>query len=550
MANKLPERKVADILLQENASITKWTEDVSDEEIDVVEEQSDQSDLGNSSGNEDLGVHTGNLQSQSDNEHPGPTNGAEDCNTIEEFWSILFNECIINVIVTHTNHKIEEHRADLIARGINVQSYHHQTEACEIKAYIGLLYYSGLWKTSNVDDNVLWSKKQGITFYRCVMSLNRFRFLSKSIRFDQKSNRDENDKFAPIREIWDIFIKNCMTYYNPHKFCTVDEQLLGFRGRCPFRVFIKSKPVKYGLKIVTLNDATTSYLIYGIPYIRKENFVGSLEIIPQKIFTDVTIPIHGSNRTITCGSWFTSIMLIEMMMDAPYNLTITGTLKKNKKEIPKEMKIASQSPPDTKFCFSKTKRISLLSYTPKQREIVLVASSYSTSTRIVDGIPEIILHYNATKDGTNCFDQLCRAHTVSRKTNRWTMRFFYGMLDQAIVNARILLKCKLINVNKDRPLPATECLETIYRYLIVPYLQIRQTCPSLRFDIKIGISGILDSDKELAQPSNRTYLKKRKRCTLCKATTDRKTREVCMACDQPMCDKHRAFYCINCAGCD
>ncbi|KAL1513768.1 hypothetical protein ABEB36_003135 [Hypothenemus hampei] len=202
MANKLPERKVADILLQENASITKWTEDVSDEEIDVVEEQSDQSDLGNSSGNEDLGVHTGelektsleshllhrkarrtsvseyrgksgyiwmlknskknsgNLQSQSDNEHPGPTNGAEDCNTIEEFWSILFNECIINVIVTHTNHKIEEHRADLIARGINVQSYHHQTEACEIKAYIGLLYYSGLWKTSNVDDNVLWSKKQ------------------------------------------------------------------------------------------------------------------------------------------------------------------------------------------------------------------------------------------------------------------------------------------------------------------------------------------------------------------------------------------------------
>jgi len=56
-------------------------------------------------------------------------------------------------------------------------------------------------------------------------------------------------------------MSNCKKNYIPHTYCTVDEQLLGFRGKCSFRMYIPSKPDKYGLKIVTLNDAMTSYLI-------------------------------------------------------------------------------------------------------------------------------------------------------------------------------------------------------------------------------------------------------------------------------------------------
>lgn len=102
------------------------------------------------------------------------------------------------------------------------------------------------------------------------MPYKRFRLLSTCLRFDKKGNRDASDKFTPIRKIWDIFIANCTKYYEPSNRCTVDEQLLSFRGRCSFRMYIKSKPDKYGLKIVTLNDADTSYLIYGIPYLGKE----------------------------------------------------------------------------------------------------------------------------------------------------------------------------------------------------------------------------------------------------------------------------------------
>jgi len=72
------------------------------------------------------------------------------------------------------------------------ESYYHHTDELEIKAYIGLLYYMGLWKSSDVNDNRLWDKKNGITFYRCVFSRQRYSFLSSCLHFDDKSTRDPN----------------------------------------------------------------------------------------------------------------------------------------------------------------------------------------------------------------------------------------------------------------------------------------------------------------------------------------------------------------------
>ena len=55
-----------------------------------------------------------------------------------------------------------------------------------------------------------------------------------------------------------------------------------------------------------------------------------------------------------------------------------------------------------------------------------------------DEKPNIVRHCDATKGGTDNYDKLCHSYTVSGRTNR----SFFGILDQAAVNARILLKCK------------------------------------------------------------------------------------------------------------
>ena len=78
--------------------------------------------------------------------------------------------------------------------------------------------------------------------FRATISRNRFEEIITCLRFDDKATREERkktDKFAPIREIWSDFQNNIRTCYTPGSFVTVDEQLLGFRGRCPFRQFIR-----------------------------------------------------------------------------------------------------------------------------------------------------------------------------------------------------------------------------------------------------------------------------------------------------------------------
>ena len=83
------------------------------------------------------------------------------------------------------------------------------------------------------------------------MPLKTFKRNYDCIRFDDRRNRLSSavrDKSAPIRNVYDRWNNNlkCMSL---GKNVTVDEQLISFRGRCPFRYYIPLKPAKYGIKM-------------------------------------------------------------------------------------------------------------------------------------------------------------------------------------------------------------------------------------------------------------------------------------------------------------
>nr|CAI5845898.1 unnamed protein product [Callosobruchus analis] len=92
-------------------------------------------------------------------------------------------------------------------------------------------------------------KQYGPPTFRATMSTNRFNFLIKNLRFDNETTtnqRKELDKFSAIRKIWDSHVRNCQDNYTPSEHITVGEQLLGFRGRCPFHMYLPNKPDKDG----------------------------------------------------------------------------------------------------------------------------------------------------------------------------------------------------------------------------------------------------------------------------------------------------------------
>ena len=197
-----------------------------------------------------------------------PINDAKTvCNPLETFCIFLTND-IFQLILDHTNEEINRKRTKYRIPNAT------QGSTCdeELKALIGCLILTAALKNNHLSTRESFNTNLCSPRYRAAMSSERFEFLVSCLRFDDKATREERkqtDPFAAVRELWEHFIDRCRTSYRPGSFITIDEQLLAFRGRSPFRMFIPNKPPKYGIKIIMACDSGTKYMVDASPYLGK-----------------------------------------------------------------------------------------------------------------------------------------------------------------------------------------------------------------------------------------------------------------------------------------
>ncbi|KAG5880022.1 hypothetical protein JTB14_032197 [Gonioctena quinquepunctata] len=133
-------------------------------------------------------------------------------------WSLLVTENILDMIVEHTNRKItdESHKYG------GISTFVDHTDRVEMKALLGLLYLSGIFKSAHEDAENSWATDgTGRDIFRLTMSLRRFLFLLTVIRFDDPNTREARkaggDESAPISGIFQSFIENCKSNYNAYR---------------------------------------------------------------------------------------------------------------------------------------------------------------------------------------------------------------------------------------------------------------------------------------------------------------------------------------------
>ena len=167
-----------------------------------------------------------------------------------EFFNKLFSDEMYNLIVTWTNKKLDSMR--LRYQRPNKPELSKLT-VTELRAFIGLLLYTAIFKSNNEDVRSIFARDgTGRDIFRTVMSVERFSILLVALRFDNpetRENRKKSDVGAAISDLFDLFIKNTKAAYSVGSHACVDEMLVGFRGRCSFKMYIPSKPEKYGIKI-------------------------------------------------------------------------------------------------------------------------------------------------------------------------------------------------------------------------------------------------------------------------------------------------------------
>ncbi|XP_050540433.1 piggyBac transposable element-derived protein 4-like [Daktulosphaira vitifoliae] len=424
---------------------------------------------------------------------------------------------MIDDIVKYTNIYLDKIRSKYTQKHMV-----RETSKSEINALFGLLYLAGVQRGNHLNLDDLWSN-DGLSpeYFRAVMPKARFYILLRAMRFDDigtRAQRKQFDKLAAIRSIFDEFVLRCENYYTVWANVTIDEMLESFRGRCSFRVYIPSKPNKYGIKIQALVDSSTFYTS------KMEVYVGTQPDGPYKCENDpvsvvkrLIAQITKTGRNITMDNWYNSIpQAIDLLKN--HNTTVVGTLRKNKREIllcfldTKKRQLNS-----TMFGYDKNKL--LTSYVPKKNKNVLLVSTMHEQG-VIDPEsekrkPEVITYYNSTKSGVDCVDEMKGEYSVAK------------------ISCRNLSKSSKISINLGK---------RTYR----PFMLERLQMPTLRTSIGqriIKLTGYTKTEDEVPERSNIDH---RPKCVFCPKRKNRKTMSKCVKCSVPICKENTTSTCVSC----
>jgi hypothetical protein len=157
--------------------------------------------------------------------------------SICETFSLFIDDEVINMIVSYTNERMRTDPA-------SADRVWKNTDGVEIRAFIGLLLIFGVLQCRKEPLHEIWSEDSVTNrpIFNMTMPRKRFVELHRHITFDDFSTRNVRqilDKLAPIREVSNLITSRYRQFYAPNALLTIDEQLVGFRGSCPGRVYMK-----------------------------------------------------------------------------------------------------------------------------------------------------------------------------------------------------------------------------------------------------------------------------------------------------------------------
>lgn len=250
-------------------------------------------------------------------------------------FSLIIDDYIINNIKKYTEEE-----------GSRILGYDWATTLPEIHAFIGILYALGAYEAKNLKLSYLWSVKWGPEFFRRTMPRDTFKQILRFIRFDKRTERSrrlQTNKFALVLEIWDKFIANSQVCYQPGQNITVDEQLFPTKAKCKFIQYMLNKPHKFGIKFWLASDASSKYILNGFPYLRKDEQRPSSMLLSGHVLLKLAELYINFCRNITTDNSFTSMSLATKLLDK--KTTLVGTIRGNKRELPKAAKQTKDNMP-------------------------------------------------------------------------------------------------------------------------------------------------------------------------------------------------------------
>lgn len=230
------------------------------------------------------------------------------------------------------------------------ESYLNETESStwsavtleEMKVFLGLAFAMGIIKKPTITS--YWSTEplMKTEYFNKCMSRDRFLSILRYIRFSSPHDVDRVDRNSRVSGILDLVNAICLKFV-PSQRLSLDETLLLHKGRLQFRMFIRTKRARFGIKTFMLCDKSgymlQSLVYYGAGTNMECNEAGTERL--SKSEKIVIILLSKSNLLdkgyiITLDNWYNSARLAEFLWSR--NTDLSGTVRPNR-GIPQQLHV-------------------------------------------------------------------------------------------------------------------------------------------------------------------------------------------------------------------
>ena len=145
-----------------------------------------------------------------------------------------------------------------------------------------------------------------------------------------------NDKFAKVRQLYDITHKNLKQFVFFHLHYSVDEQMVPYAGKNSSKQTIRTKTIRFGYKnFVICSDDGYPYFIdphCGAKYCGGK---ASKNLTGWSVIDCILEIDNWDNKDVCFDNWFTSLSLIAILNE--HGVRATGTVRADR--VGKDLKI-------------------------------------------------------------------------------------------------------------------------------------------------------------------------------------------------------------------
>ncbi|XP_068221401.1 piggyBac transposable element-derived protein 4-like [Palaemon carinicauda] len=319
-------------------------------------------------------------------------------------------------------------------------------DAGEIKAFIAIEIAMGLVHTSSLAS--YFSKKFWLTEtpgFSNIMSRDRYEIIRSCLDFADNSVDGNDDRLYKIKPILDIVKDLYSKYYVSGRDLSVDESIVKFKGRLFFKQYMPKKPTKWGIKVWSLCDSKTGYLLKFDVYTGKGLDSNKGKGLGASVVENLFEGFENKGHVVYMDSFFSGVPLFQKLRSK--GTGACGTVRPNRKYLPSQMKKVKPKKGQLPIMW-KSKDEELVAVVWQDSGRVNILSSVGDTGTVKKSIqskkgvrevdkPSLQAQYNKYMGGVDLFDQFCSTYPFNHRSKKWYQTLWHFVIEVALVNSKI-----------------------------------------------------------------------------------------------------------------